>query len=132
VNAAPETLAQTRERDRTKTRYLRAGLCDPCAAQAAWAHQNHGDTWQTIHPACVACAPIVDLHPIADAQPLVAEVLQEAGVAVSITKGILDGSHPHSRSTPRIGLVRSSCVWCCGQRRAGRPHPISATGAYEE
>jgi hypothetical protein len=94
VNAAPETLAQTRERDRTKTRYLRAGLCDPCAAQAAWAHQNHGDTWQTIHPPCVACAPIVDLLPIADAQPLVAEVLQEAGVAVSLTKGILDGSHP--------------------------------------
>jgi hypothetical protein len=46
-----------------KARYVLEGLCDRCAAQAAWAHQDHGDTWQNIHPPCVACQPIVARFP---------------------------------------------------------------------
>ena len=33
----PETLAQVDQWETTKRRYLRAGLCHKCAAQAAWA-----------------------------------------------------------------------------------------------
>jgi hypothetical protein len=55
----PETLRQAQRWQAVKDRYVEEGLCDRCAAQAAWAHQDHGDPWETIHVPCVACAPIV-------------------------------------------------------------------------
>lgn len=35
----PETLRQAQTWDAVKVRYLRAGFCEVCAAQAAWGHQ---------------------------------------------------------------------------------------------
>ena len=48
-----ETLEQVAGWERTKKRYLRAGLCHKCAAQAAWAHQGGAGGWGAIHPPCV-------------------------------------------------------------------------------
>jgi hypothetical protein len=61
--AKPETVMQAAEWGRTKNRYIGHGLCDRCAAQAAWAHQNMGDNWKTIHPPCGCCAQIVATFP---------------------------------------------------------------------
>lgn len=55
----PETLRQAQRWQAVKYRYVTEGLCDRCAAQAAWAHQDHGDSWTTIHPPCGACQAIV-------------------------------------------------------------------------
>jgi hypothetical protein len=63
VRIPPETLLQVHEWERTKSRYINRGLCDRCAAQAAWAHQNMGDNWKTIHPPCERCAQIVATFP---------------------------------------------------------------------
>jgi hypothetical protein len=65
----PETLAQAAEWERTKNRYLGHGLCQRCAAQAAWAHQNLGDSWTTIHPPCELCAQIVAEFPCTTPSP---------------------------------------------------------------
>lgn len=65
----PETLRQAQRWHAVKDRYVEAGLCDRCAAQAAWAHQDHGDTWETIHPPCTACKPIVVAFPVPTTSP---------------------------------------------------------------
>ncbi|WP_216638125.1 hypothetical protein, partial [Mycobacterium sp. 1423905.2] len=54
---------QAAEWQRTKTRYASHGLCDMCAAQAAWAHQSMGDNWTTIQPPCGRCTHIVATFP---------------------------------------------------------------------
>jgi hypothetical protein len=65
VHHPPETLRQAQRWQAVKDRYFVEGLCHCCAAQAAWAHQDHGDTWETIHPPCAACEPIVAKLPAA-------------------------------------------------------------------
>jgi hypothetical protein len=67
---APETLRQAQRWQAVKHRYVQEGLGDRCAAQAAWAHQNHGDNWGNIHPPCAACEPIVATFPAATPSPL--------------------------------------------------------------
>jgi hypothetical protein len=61
TSVRPETLQQVAEWERTKQRYLRAGLCDRCAAQAAWANQRGAGGWSAIHPPCAGCLGIVEL-----------------------------------------------------------------------
>jgi hypothetical protein len=56
-----ETLEQVAEWERTKRRYLQAGLCHKCAAQAAWASEVGAGGWNAIHPPCVECVEIVEL-----------------------------------------------------------------------
>jgi hypothetical protein len=65
-----ETLEQAAEWERTKTRYLRAGLCHRCAAQAAWGHaRGAGVGWNAIHPPCAVCAELVALLPYPSPNP---------------------------------------------------------------
>lgn len=60
AESKPETMAQARAFDRKKKRYRRLGLCQPCAAQAAWGHQlGFGD----LRPPCTECLPIVAALP---------------------------------------------------------------------
>jgi len=54
----PETLTQAKVWSRKHRRYLAAGLCETCAAQAAW---GHAVGFQKIHDPCKECAPIVAL-----------------------------------------------------------------------
>lgn len=54
----PETLTQAKVYDRKVRRYRNAGLCETCAAQAAW---GHAIGFQKIHDPCKRCAPIVAL-----------------------------------------------------------------------
>jgi hypothetical protein len=57
----PETLRQAQEWDRVKARYLRAGLCHRCAAQAAFGHERGAGGWDAIYPPCAVCAELVAL-----------------------------------------------------------------------
>lgn len=52
----PETIGQARVWQRKQGRYEIAGLCSPCAAQAAW---GHAVGFQKIHDPCIVCQPIV-------------------------------------------------------------------------
>lgn len=60
ITAQPaETMEQAPTWENTRNGYAALGLCDKCAAQAAWGHQQHAGGWNSLHPPCVACAPIV-------------------------------------------------------------------------
>lgn len=65
-----ETLDQVGEWERTKRRYLWAGLCHKCAAQAAWANQVGAGGWGAIHPPCVECVELVELLAYPTTNPL--------------------------------------------------------------
>src|SRR5690606_10003832 len=54
-----ETLEQARTWDRVKTAYLRDGFCDPCAAQAAWGHQNG---FTRVRPICGLCVGTIPTY----------------------------------------------------------------------
>lgn len=66
----PETLRQAQRWDAVKVRYLDAGLCDGCAAQAAWGHQDNAGGWNDLHPPCGRCAPVVRDFPVPTPNPL--------------------------------------------------------------
>jgi hypothetical protein len=91
LTALPETLHQAHEWERTKNRYVIHGLCDRCAAQAAWAHQNMGDNWQTIHDPCDSCAQIVAQFPHPTPNPVWRKTLRQR-VSAPV------GSPTHNRS----------------------------------
>lgn len=57
---APETLGQARVWQRKNGRYLIAGLCYTCAAQAAW---GHAQGFEKIKPPCDECLPVVRIFP---------------------------------------------------------------------
>jgi hypothetical protein len=73
----PETLSQAREWQKTLARYLRAGLCHRCAAQAAWAHQTCAGGWSTIHPPCPTCSGIVETFDLATPNPAWRKILRK-------------------------------------------------------
>ncbi len=73
----PETLDQAAFWEKTKTRYLRAGLCHRCAAQAAWAHQVGAGGWGAIHPPCVGCVEIVEVFAYPTPNPLWRSVVRK-------------------------------------------------------
>lgn len=56
----PETLGQARVWQRKCGRYRIAGLCDRCAAQAAY---GHAEGFQNIKDPCETCQPTVDGFP---------------------------------------------------------------------
>lgn len=65
-----ETLEQAVQWERTKRRYLRAGLCHKCSAQAAWAHQRGAGGWSAIHPPCPGCVDLVEMLTYPTTNPL--------------------------------------------------------------
>lgn len=65
----PETPTQAGEWARVKSRYLQAGLCHKCSAQAAYANQQGTGGWFGIHPPCTGCAEIVELFPYPTINP---------------------------------------------------------------
>lgn len=56
-----ETLSQVRYFDTLKRRYVGFGLCQRCAAQAAWGHQLG---FSRVHPPCAECQPVVNTFPV--------------------------------------------------------------------
>ncbi|MGY1672179.1 hypothetical protein [Geodermatophilus sp. SYSU D00710] len=64
----PETMGQAIAWDRRRDAYARrAGLCDPCAAAAAW---GHALGWSSApHPPCEACGPLVATFPEETSHP---------------------------------------------------------------
>lgn len=77
TSTRPETLGQAAEWERVKLRYLRAGLCHKCAAQAAWANQVGAGGWGAIHSPCVGCVEIVELLPYPTSNPLWRSVVRK-------------------------------------------------------
>jgi hypothetical protein len=77
VSTHPETFAQVQQWEATKRRYLGAGLCQKCAAQAAWAHQPGAGGWTLIRPPCPACAELVALFAYPTPNPLWRAVLRK-------------------------------------------------------
>jgi hypothetical protein len=73
----PETMAQAVQWEKTKRRYLRAGLCHRCAAQAAWAHQPGAGGWKIINPPCPQCAELVAIFPWPTVNPVWRQVLRK-------------------------------------------------------
>jgi hypothetical protein len=57
----PETLRQAQAWEHVKHRYVLAGLCERCAAQAAWGHQWGAGGWSALRPPCLGCFEIVEL-----------------------------------------------------------------------
>jgi len=66
----PESMRQAQRWDVIKLRYKDAGLCDRCAAQAAWGHQDNAGGWNDLHPPCDRCAPSVRGFPVPTTNPL--------------------------------------------------------------
>jgi hypothetical protein len=64
ASAAPETLRQARRWDEVKLRYTDASLCDRCAAQAAWGHQDNAGGWNDLQSPCGTCAPVIRDFPV--------------------------------------------------------------------
>jgi hypothetical protein len=57
---SPESLSQAQHCDRNKVRYLTAGLCHTCSAQAAWGHQLG---FSQIKDPCSQCREVVAALP---------------------------------------------------------------------
>jgi hypothetical protein len=66
----PETLAQAAEWERAKARYVSGGLCEVCAGQAAWGHQQGAGGWSALKPPCPPCAVVIEGFPMATSNPL--------------------------------------------------------------
>lgn len=61
MSELPETLEQAETWDKTRNHYSRFGLCDQCAAQAAWGHENG---WSDLNQPCSKCAELVTTLPV--------------------------------------------------------------------
>jgi len=95
VNVKPESIRQAQRWDVVKTRYVNAGLCGRCAAQAAWGHQSGGGGWDTLHQPCRDCAPVVSALPEPTINPQWRkfdrpQVLSRARVAKTPAKAVED------------------------------------------
>ena len=77
TSTRPESQAQVLQWEKTKRRYLQAGLCHKCAAQAAWACQLGAGGWGPINPPCPECAEIVAMFPWPTSNPLWRAVLRK-------------------------------------------------------
>jgi hypothetical protein len=66
----PETPRQAQRWDVVKLRYMDAGLCDRCAAQAAWGHQDNAGGWNDLQPPCAGCESAVGGFPMPTTNPL--------------------------------------------------------------
>jgi hypothetical protein len=68
--AGAETVRQAQRWDLIKRRYVDAGLCERCAAQAAWGHQDNAGGWDDLKSPCDRCALLVSDLPMATTNPL--------------------------------------------------------------
>jgi hypothetical protein len=57
----PETITQAKAWMTVKNIYLELGLCEGCAAQAAWGHQCG---FTVIHPPCNDCMQVIAAFPV--------------------------------------------------------------------
>lgn len=65
-----ETMRQAQRWDVIKHRSVNAGLCDRCAAQAAWGHQDNAGGWNDLQPPCGRCVFVVGRFPVPTTNPL--------------------------------------------------------------
>lgn len=60
MTAKPETIGQAKTYDSRASRYRAAGLCDACAAQGAFGHQQ---SFAKVRKPCPDCISLVRLFP---------------------------------------------------------------------
>jgi len=77
TSVLPETPAMAKQWEIAKRRYLRAGLCHKCAAQAAWAHQPGTGGFKLLQPPCDDCFEIVQLLPRPTSNPVWRQVVRK-------------------------------------------------------
>lgn len=106
-SSPPETLAQARNWEVVKGKYQSAGLCEACAAQAAFAHQSHGGTWDTINPPCVGCVPVVAGFPDETPSPLWRKHSEPLRAAITPVKVNTPGNAPVRTEMAHRGQQRS-------------------------
>lgn len=97
--ATPETLRQAQRWQAIKNRYVIEGMCDRCAAQAAWAHQNRGDTWESIHPPCAACEAVVARFAAPTPSPQWRKIPQPEGPVRITPRTAVAESHVQTKAT---------------------------------
>jgi len=90
-----ETPRQAQRWDIVKSRYLNAGLCHRCAAQAAWGHQANGKGWAALRPPCDACQSLIQSFPMPTTTPLWRkyphpQVLEKAAAPVTPLNAVED------------------------------------------
>lgn len=105
----PETPAQAAAWERTKARYTELGLCDRCAAQAAWGHQRGAGGWSAIKPPCRLCVTAVAELPLETANPLWKK-------APAGSMGLGDALH---RSTAQLAVTNGGVAEAAG---SGEPN----------
>lgn len=103
----PETLRQAQRWEAVKHRYVAEGLCDRCGAQAAYAHQNDGDSWEAIHPPCAACALIVAQFPALTPSAAWRKILRPATSGSMTPHNAVADNHGRSgaRFDPQLGTA---------------------------
>jgi hypothetical protein len=102
-----ETIQQAQSWENVKNGYLACGLCDKCAAQAAWGHQHHAGSWTQLHPPCGGCIPIVAGFPLATTSPVWRKttrtfrgcIKRDGGTLWSTLSGAPDPSNRHPDAT---------------------------------
>ncbi|MGZ3715269.1 MAG: FDXHR family putative zinc-binding protein [Ktedonobacterales bacterium] len=93
------------------------GLCEKCAAQAAWGHQTHADKWTDLHPPCAECTPIIATLPVSTPNPRWRRARRgdaaESGTAARDDAGHLTRS-PSSLTDAGEGEEAYSSITCGG------------------
>lgn len=92
----PETLRQAQTWDTTKNKYVDLGLCDVCAAQAAWGHQV-GFTLS--HPPCTTCALVVAMLPVSAGVDSLWRRIQK-GTSTGRGQDLISALHSPGGTTP--------------------------------
>lgn len=59
-----ETVAQASSWEAVKRNAVAFGLCESCAAQLAWAHQDSAGGFGSVHPPCDACRELLRSLPV--------------------------------------------------------------------
>lgn len=65
MSGLPESLRAARRWDRIRDNYAAFGLCNKCAAQAAWGHANG---WGDVDSPCDRCAELITALPVPQAE----------------------------------------------------------------
>ena len=106
TSTVPETLAQVDQWEKTKRRYLRAGLCHKCAAQAAWATQPGAGGWSLITTlrrlSRLVSSPVSAQSPVADNRP---RRLRPQRVVAGLSGVLTPGAHTTRKAPTAPGKV---------------------------
>jgi hypothetical protein len=95
----PETIRQAETFTTVRNYYAGIGLCNRCAAQAAWGHEDGGTGFKGIHDPCAKCQPLVDTFP-APAYGKWRKCMNPANAAIRVGPPVVNVETPETDSIP--------------------------------